>query len=189
MPMELAREVVARARSGDRDAQAAFVATYQDRVYAVCVALAGADAEDCAQDALVAALAGLARFDLDGPARLGAFVLAIARNRCIDRARASRVRAWAGDVEIDTLASAGHAAADVALAREREHEAVRRAVLELPDEQRAAIALYTWGELDYAEIAAILDVPVGTVRSRLARAREALRARLAGPRAAEGAHG
>ena len=176
--MELAREVVVRARSGDRGAQAAFVATYQDRVYAVCLALAGADAEDCAQDALVAALAALERFDPDGPARLGAFVLAIARRRCIDRARSARVRTWAGEVEIDALAGGARPPADDALRQERERAAVRRAVLELPEDQRAAIALRTWGELEYDEIAAILEVPIGTVRSRLARARDALRASL-----------
>ena len=183
--MELAPETIARARSGDRQAQAAFVAAYQDRVYAVCVALAGPDGEDCAHDALVAALTSLARFDPAGPARLGAFVLQIARNRCIDRARAARVRAWAPGVEVDELA-ARHDAADVALARSRDADAVRRAVLALPDDQRAVIALRTWGELEYEEIAAILGIAVGTVRSRLARAREALRAGLGELAAAAG---
>ena len=187
--MELARDVVVRARSGDRAAQAAFVATYQDRVYAVCVALAGPDAEDCAQDALVAALTGLARFDPDRPARLGAFVLAIARRRCIDRARSARVRARAGDVEVDTIAPIGVDTAEAVLGRARTAEAVRRAVCELPDEQRTVVALRMWGELEYDEIAKIVDVPIGTVRSRLARAREALRARLGELADVEGAHG
>ena len=186
--MELARDLVARARSGDREAQAAFVAIYQDRVYAVCLALAGSDGEDCAQDALVAALAGLRRFDPDAPGRLGAFVLQIARNRCVDRARSARVRTWSGDVEVDELAHSSAAAADM-LSHARDAEVVRRAVLELADDQRAVIALRTWGELEYDEIAAILGVPIGTVRSRLARAREGLRARLGDLVSTEGATG
>jgi RNA polymerase sigma factor (sigma-70 family) len=143
--MELARDLVARARSGDREAQAAFVAIYQDRVYAVCLALAGSDGEDCAQDTLVAALVGLRRFDPDAPGRLGTFVLQIARNRCVDRARSARVRTWS-DVEVDELGGSGDVAAD-RLSRARDAEVVRRAVLELADDQRAVIALRTWGEL------------------------------------------
>jgi DNA-directed RNA polymerase specialized sigma24 family protein len=54
-----------------------------------------------------------------------------------------------------------------------------RAIAALPDDQRAVLALFEWEGLDYVEIAAIEEVPVGTVRSRLHRAREALRAALA----------
>jgi Sigma-70 region 2 len=84
--MELARDLVARARSGDREAQAAFVAIYRDRVYAVCLALAGSDGEDCAQDTLVAALAGLRRFDPDAPGRLLGYSW---EERCLQKVAAS----------------------------------------------------------------------------------------------------
>jgi RNA polymerase sigma-70 factor (ECF subfamily) len=53
-----------------------------------------------------------------------------------------------------------------------------RALAELPEEQRAVIALREWDGLEYEAIAAVEDVPVGTIRSRLARARESLRAAL-----------
>jgi RNA polymerase sigma-70 factor (ECF subfamily) len=59
--------------------------------------------------------------------------------------------------------------------------AVRDAVLALVEEQREAIILREFHGLDYQEIAAVQEVPVGTVRSRLARAREELRKTLAGP--------
>jgi RNA polymerase sigma-70 factor (ECF subfamily) len=182
---ELAPEQIARARAGDRAAQAAFVAMYQDRVHAVCMALAGPDAEDCAQEALIAALIGLRRFDDAGPARLGTYVLRIARNRCVDRSRSARVRVRT----VDTEPLAGGLSADVSLEAARDAEAVRAAVLALPEDQRAVIALHTWGELEYDEIASILGVPIGTVRSRLARGRDALRARLAPPRTNQGAAG
>src|SRR5262249_9008081 len=148
---------------------------YAARVYALCVALAGGDAEDVAQDALLHGLRRLHAFDPRGPATLATFLLRIARNLCIDRARSARVR-LADDGDLDRIA--GGTRADHALAGEQDAEAVRRAVLALPDDQRAVIALRVWGELDYAEIAAIEDVPIGTVRSRLARARDALRAAL-----------
>ena len=174
--MELDRENIVRARRGDRTAQAAFIAMYQDRVHAVCVALAGPDADDCAQEALLSALLSLQRFDDRRPARLGTFVLRIARNRCIDRARSARVRTRI-DVDVERLPALG--AADTSLDAAREAELVRAAVLSLPDDQRAAIALRCWGELEYEEIAELLEIPLGTLRSRLSRAREALRTLLA----------
>ena len=175
--MELDADSVNRARAGDRAAQQQLVEVYQRRVYALCAALAGSDAEDVAQEALLHALAKLATFDPRGTARLGTFVLRIARNLCIDRARSAHVRLADRAADVDHVAGGGRA--DIALAHEQSAERVRCAVLALPDDQRAAVALRMWGELDYAEIAAIEHVPIGTIRSRLARAREALRAALA----------
>jgi len=167
--------VIDLARAGDRDAQQRLVETYHPRVYALCAALAGGDAEDVAQEAMLHALRRLRAFDPRGEAKLGTFLLRIARNLCTDRARSARVR-LARDADLARVAGGAHA--DHALATEQDAEVVRRAVLALPEDQRAVVALRVWGELDYAEIAAIERVPVGTVRSRLARARDALRAAL-----------
>lgn len=162
--MELTRPAIERARRGEPAARTALIRTYQNRVYAVCRALAGDDAYDCAQDTFLKVLTQLDRFDPARPAPLGAFIIRIARNTCIDRSRAARHRVAAIDVDrLETPADDGDA------------EAIRAAVLALPDDQRAAIALRIWGELDYQEIADIEGVPIGTIRSRLARARDALR--------------
>lgn len=170
--MDLPPVQLARARRGDRDALAALVRHYQDRVYAVCVALAGADADDCAQDALVKVLGAVHRFDPGRGPSLGAWVMTITRRVCIDRSRAARVARHA-DHQVDAFAAPAGDAAERARA-----ELVRRAVLELPDEQRAVLVLRAWGELAYDEIAELEGIPVGTVRSRLARARDALRSAL-----------
>ena len=69
---------------------------------------------------------------------------------------------------------AGGPVPDLQLMEVQRAEQIRAAVLALPAEQRLRI----WGELDYEQISAIEDVPVGTIRSRLARARDALRATL-----------
>jgi RNA polymerase sigma-70 factor (ECF subfamily) len=162
--MELSHDQLIRARRGDRAAQGELIRVYQDRVYAVCRALVGGDAEDCAQDVFLKVLAALPRF-VPGPVPLGAFVLRVARNHCIDRLRTRRVSAADPDgIEGGRRADEGLRAGEV-----------RAAVARLPEEQRAAVALRTWGELEYEEIAAIEGVPVGTIRSRLSRAREALR--------------
>jgi RNA polymerase sigma-70 factor (ECF subfamily) len=170
--VELTADEIERASDGDREAQHRLVATYQTRVFALCVALAGEDAEDVAQEALVHGLRRLRTFSPNGPATLATFLLRIARNLCTDRARSARLR-LAGDADLDRIA--GGARVDHALATARGAERVRGAVLALPEDQRSAIALRIWGELDYAEIAAIEGVPVGTIRSRLSRARDALR--------------
>jgi len=170
--MDLPPAQLARARRGDRDSLAALVRHYQDRVYAVCVALAGADAEDCAQDALVKVLAAVRRFDPARGPSLGAWVMTITRRVCIDRSRAARVARYA-DRQIDAFAAPGGDATERARA-----ELVRRAVLDLPDEHRVVMVLRAWGELAYDEIAQLEGIPVGTVRSRLARARDALRSTL-----------
>ena len=115
----------------------------------------------------------IGRFDEDGPARLGAWILTIARRLCTDRARFWRRRPT---VALDVVPLGdGAPGADVALERAQAARALRRAVAELPEEQRAVVALQLWDELEYDEIAAIEGVPVGTVRSRLARAKEALK--------------
>jgi len=170
--MELSTDEIERARRGERAARARLVALYQARVYAVCRALAGDDAYDCAQDALVKVLLGLERFDTRDARPLGAFVLRIARNVCIDRARSARVRTRT-DASLHQVT--GGAVPDRQLIDAERAEQIRGAVLALPADQRAAIGLRIWGELEYEQIAEIEGVPVGTIRSRLARARDALR--------------
>lgn len=183
--MDLLPEQLARARRGDREALAQLVRHYQHRVIAVCIAFAGADGEDCAQDALVKVLRAVNRFDPDRGQSLDAWVMVIARRVCIDRARAARVVRRA-DLDLERHPGAG----DGAPTRARDAD-VRRAVLALPDDQRTVIALRMWGELAYDEIAELEGVPVGTVRSRLARARDALRGALSAldPRGAQPSHG
>lgn len=72
MGQELDAENVTACRRGDRAAFRALVRCYQDRVYALCVALAGSDGEDVAQETFVRVHDAIARFDPEGPARLSA---------------------------------------------------------------------------------------------------------------------
>ena len=90
---ELDRQTLAACRRGDARAFGELLGRYQDRVYALCLALAGAaDAEDLAQETFVRVHRHIARFDPDGPARLGTWILMIARRLCGDRARSARLR-------------------------------------------------------------------------------------------------
>jgi RNA polymerase sigma-70 factor, ECF subfamily len=150
-------------------------------VYALCTALAGTDGEDLAQETFLRVLRAVGDFDAQGPATLRSWILTIARRLCHDRAR----HLGCG-VEVASPAPGAWEPADPALGPEEHLEAARlcarlsAALAQLPLEQRAVIALREWEGLGYEEIATIEDVPIGTVRSRLARARSALREALGG---------
>jgi RNA polymerase sigma factor (sigma-70 family) len=128
-------------------------------------------AEDLTQTTFIALMEARRRFDpARGTARV--FLFGIARNLRMSWARSARLR---GDVEgQDATESRGKAPAW------EDRLAVQSAVRELPEEQREAILLREFHGFCYDEIAELQGVPVGTVRSRLARAREQLRDRLTG---------
>jgi RNA polymerase sigma-70 factor, ECF subfamily len=178
MADELDSATLARCKKGDAAAFRALVETYQDRVYALGVALAGSDAEDVTQETFVRVHGALGSFDAGGPARLGAWILTIARRLCTDRARYRKRRPT---VALDVVPLGdGAPGAEQQLERARQARALRQAIAALPEEQRAVVALQLWDGLEYEEIASIEGVPVGTVRSRLARAKDALK-RALGP--------
>jgi RNA polymerase sigma-70 factor (ECF subfamily) len=173
MADELDRATLTRCRRGDAQAFRALVEHYQDRVFGLCVALAGSDGEDLTQETFVRVFGAIGSFDPDGPARLGAWILTIARRLCTDRARTlGRRPTMALDLVPLHDRSLG---ADVQLDGARRARALHQAIAALPEEQRAVVALQLWDGLEYEEIAAIERVPVGTVRSRLARAKDALK--------------
>lgn len=145
------------------------------RRFALALTGRSADADDLVQDTVERALRNLDRFTPD--TRMDSWLFKIAQNLWIDRLRAMRVRG--GTVDLD---QAAHAAFDGVRAAEAHTllSATLRALGELPNEQREVVALVLIEGISYREAADILDVPIGTVTSRLARAREALAARVVG---------
>lgn len=140
------------------------------RRYARALTRDDGDAEDLVHDALVRAYERRGTF---APGRdLKRWLLSIVHNAFIDR---GRVRA-AETRRLAELAAPVEIAADPAQEHHLRLAEVRRAFMELPEEQRAALHLVAVEGMSYAEAAAALDVPVGTVMSRISRAREALRA-------------
>src|SRR2546423_5255892 len=144
MAEELDRATVQRCRHGDAAAFRRLVERYQDRVFALCVALAGAaDAEDVAQETCVRVYGALGGFDPAGPATLGGWILTIARRLCTDRARYRRRRPT---VTLEVVPLAVGATAEADMERAQTTRALRRAIAELPEEQRAVVALRLWDE-------------------------------------------
>jgi RNA polymerase sigma-70 factor (ECF subfamily) len=115
----------------------------------------------------------LSRFD--GRSSFGTWLYRIATNVCLDHLRRRRRRPTLSldPAVAETIATDD--AADVAIT---DRLAIEAALSELSEEFRVAVVLREVADLDYADIAAILDVPIGTVRSRIARGRAALANRL-----------
>lgn len=145
------------------------------RRYAISLTRDATDAEDLVHDALLRAYERQSSFRADRSLRQ--WLLSILHNTFVDRLRSRRaerrrIEKLAGEIRSDPDALHRQPEQDHALRLAQ----VRQAFMSLPEEQRAVLHLVTIEGLGYAEAARALDVPVGTVMSRLARARAALRA-------------
>jgi RNA polymerase sigma-70 factor (ECF subfamily) len=137
------------------------------RRYAAALARSNDVADDLVQSACVRAFAG------SGPGAgvpVDAWMLTIVRNLWFDRLRRGRTEATVDDADAVLQATASEGSAAQSEARV-ELGRVRAAIDRLPDEQREVLLLVCVEELSYKDAAAALDVPIGTVMSRLARAR------------------
>ena len=178
---------MAGARAGDRQALDTLLRRHFDRIHMLCRRMCGndADADDATQDALLAVVRGLDRFD--GRAAFATWVYRVTANACLDELRRRRRRPlpadddqWAGTAT-GPLAGAGSRSP---APDESEATATRldidNALAHLPPDWRAAVVLRDLCGFDYAAIAETLDIPPGTVRSRIARGRSRLAELLAG---------
>lgn len=167
--------LVAAARVGDRRALELLLGRHTDRIHAVCRRIVADphDALDATQEALLAVARGITRFD--GTARFTTWCYRVATNAALDEVRRARRRPVA--TEPSPTAHDPHDATRAVDAR-LDVDAALRAIA---PEFRAAVVLRDLCDLDYAEIAEVLDLPPGTVRSRIARGRAALAAALGEP--------
>lgn len=152
----------------------ALLRRHHDRIAALCRRLVGndADAQDATQEALIAVVKGLRRFD--GRAAFSTWSYRVTANACIDELRRRRRRPVLGlDDDRD---AAAHPDALVAEPTDSlpDRLLLEPALARLPLEYRAAVVLRDLCDLDYAQIAATLDIAPGTVRSRIARGRAQL---------------
>ncbi len=165
-------DLVDAARSGDRQALDGLLRRHHDRIWGICRRLAGndADAADATQEALLAVATRLDRFD--GHSAFTTWLYRVATNACLDELRRRGRRPVPVEEVLPTGTEGG---ADTGLADRLDVDA---ALADLPEEFRVAVVLRDLCDLDYAAIAEVLDLPPGTVRSRIARGRAALANRL-----------
>jgi RNA polymerase sigma-70 factor, ECF subfamily len=166
------------ASTGDRDALEVLLERHVDRIHTICRRILGNpdDALDATQEAMIAVARSIDRFD--GRAAFTTWLYRIATNAALDEVRRRLRRPTPvtsmGEPMIEPVAAAPGPEAvgdridiDAALAR-------------IPEEFRVVVVLRDLCDLDYAQIAEVLEIPPGTVRSRIARGRAALAIELGG---------
>lgn len=175
-------DLVDAAQRGDGDAFGELVERYQDRVYNTCLRMCGnaADALDLTQSAFLRALEALPRFEVRS--NFYTWIFRIAVNLTLSQRRRTRRRPTLtlhryaeGDAVIEPPDSREDARPQRSAERAEWKERLEEALAKLDEEFRVAVVLKDVEELDYAAIARILQVPVGTVKSRIHRGRMMLR--------------
>jgi RNA polymerase sigma-70 factor (ECF subfamily) len=171
-----------RAQAGDRAAQAALIERYQQPVFALLWRIAGPEralVEDLAQETFLRVLNALPRFEPSGRARLVTWILTIATRLAINHARAGAHAGRSDEVAPPGGIPAALLPPDQDAERRTLGTALVSAIEALGPHFRAAFLLRELHGLRYEEIADALDVDVGTVKSRLSRARALLQLALA----------
>ena len=172
---------VCAARAGDLEAFDRLMARHEKRVYNLCLWIIGDrdEAADATQDAFIRAYRHLPKFR--GDCAFGAWVSRVAVNVARDAAKRRKkaprdFSSMATDdaPEFDPPDEAARAAPDE-IARAQRQSAVRQALARVPENYRTVLVLFDLQGRSYEECAATLQIPLGTVKSRLSRARAALR--------------
>lgn len=166
-------------RTRDPELFRLLVERHQRRVFHAALAVFGpggdAEAEEIAQECFLAAFRQLDQFR--GDAAFGSWLYRIAYRLAVERRKRARHRLpHLGEDALARLRAGGDIPAELVAADE--HARIREAVDQLPDLYRALVLQYYWLERPLEEISETLGVPVGTLKSYLARAREQIRRRL-----------
>lgn len=181
MAKETDKELVRRVKKGDKQAFDLLFSRYQHKIINLVARYLRdpEDVQDVAQEAFIKAFRALPRFRGESAFYTWLYRIAIntAKNHIVARSR----RPPATDVDLEdaefmdgTDALREAESPEAALARDELEAAIDRAIAGLPEDLRSAITLREYDGLSYEQIAQIMDCPVGTVRSRIFRAREAI---------------
>ena len=174
-------ELVKRVQSGDKKAFGLLVERYQNRILHILTPFlkSRTDAEDVAQDTFIRAYRALPKFKCDSAFYTWLYRIAI--NTAKNYLTAKKVRPPSSDVDMGDVSESAFdiklrddESPDQLLHRDEIETAVYATMAELPDEQRTALMLREIDGMSYEDIAITTESPVGTVRSRIFRAREAI---------------
>lgn len=176
------KKLIKRAAKGDADAFEQLALTYQTPIYNLCLRMTGnpEDAADLTQEAFIKAWKNLGGFQFESA--FSTWLYRLASNTCLDHLRSVKRRpqvsltAEDSDGETQTMDFPDPAPSpEAAVIVKEEQELLARAMDALDEQQRQILTLRAVNELSYAEIAELLGIKEGTVKSRLARTRDALR--------------
>ena len=178
-------ELITRAKKGDQDAFGQLVLAHQNKVFSLCVHLLNSreEAEDMAQEAFLKAWRSLNSFQEESS--FATWMHRLTTNLCLDHLRKQARRqnisvAVSLDDEETVFAEPADPGSDPQqeLERKERQRALAERLTELPEHHRRPLVMREVAEMSYQEIADALKLDLGTVKSRIARAREALRKRL-----------
>lgn len=181
------QELAARARDGDQDAFEQLVRDNEKRIYTLALRMTGSreDALDLAQDAFFQAWKALPTFQ--GESSFATWLYRLATNLCLDHLRTQKRRTQSmgpalslddeenGPVQVADQQLQPQEAVERSERRRALERALERGLASLPDHHRQVLIMRELSGLSYQEIAQVLDLDLGTVKSRIARARLSLR--------------
>ncbi len=183
--VEISDGVVTRARRGDVDAFRSILEAFEAPIYQTVYRLVGGrfpnEVEDITQDVFLKIFRSIDRFDPARGVKFSTWIYTFVKNQCFDvlkKRRLSTVLYDTGSTETDGPRfelEAGDAHPAVEALQGELNDQITEAVSRLPDDQRLVFILREYQQLDYREISDVLGCSEGTVKSRLYRAKEALR--------------
>ena len=179
------QQVVVRVQKGDKRAFDLLVLKYQYKVHAIVARFIrnSDEVRDVVQEAFIKAYRALPKFRGDSQFYTWLYRIAVntAKNYLVARSR----RPPSSDVDLDDAEYYSgsdqlkdHSSPENQLFRDQLEVAINQAIVELPEDLRTAVTLREYEGLSYEDIAAVMDCPVGTIRSRIFRGREAIDARV-----------
>jgi RNA polymerase sigma-70 factor, ECF subfamily len=179
------RLLVDAIRAGDADAWSELLVSYQDRLYAVCYRMVNDRemAADLTHDAMIKVIEGLDKYD--GRSKLSTWIIRITMNVCLSKLRSEKYRRHAS---LDAISAANPGSDPIGVKREKgepaglsgvqlreQHQFLSQALAAIEPDHRAILILRDMQGLDYDRIAEALEIRLGTVKSRIFRARASLR--------------
>lgn len=182
--------LVRDAQLGSPEAFTAIVNKYHTRIFGIVYRMCGsAEADDLTQEIFIRALTALRKFQFQGEASLRTWLYRIAVNACINELRRRKRRSQVEGRSLDELSDTGHGLMERAIPdlsrlpqeiaeRHEVQRLVQTIIQGLSPHHRAVITLIDLEGLEYEEAARIIGCPLGTLKSRLARARHAFGKRL-----------
>jgi RNA polymerase sigma-70 factor (ECF subfamily) len=172
-------QIISRVRGGETRIFEELVARYQDSVYSMALRFVGGrgDADDVAQEVFLRAYRGLAGFK--GNAKFSTWLYRITFNLCADWLRRNkRADRRAATIEAAAKLADSRVNLEAGVVMAEERDTLRSALDRLDERYRSVVVLLYYQKMSYEQIAAVLELPVKTVETRLYRARKMLREKL-----------